>query len=97
MRARWRGYTPPGPEKKNESGHALASGYEGRESVMMIIPSFSESSRPGPFTQGAASSPMVGDSRPLFCFFSFFALVLTDMGADESISKVGFLLEKQPI
>ena len=60
----------------------------------MMHPSFSVSTRAGAFTQGAASSPMTGESRRLcLCFLSFFGL----NPACASPSRTFCLLGMQPI
>lgn len=64
---------------------------------MMIIPSFSDSVRPAPLTQGAAPSAKTGESRPRFCCFSCLDIGLTAMGAGESASRTLLLLGMQPI
>ena len=70
--------------------------YDAR-SVIMMCPSFSDNIRCPRATQGAASSPTMGEGGPLFCFFSFVGLVLACGPSDESASRTLFLLGMQPI
>lgn len=65
---------------------------------MINCPSFSDSSRCPRATQGAASSPTIGEGGPRgFCFFSFVGLALGRKPVDESASRAWFLLGMQPI
>ena len=90
-------HTPPGPAKEKTAG-ALLQHYDVRSDII-IAPSFSESIL-CPLTQGAASSPTMGDSRPFFGFFGFLAFsgfILGRGPVEESPSRTVCLLGMQPI
>ena len=88
-----------GDGEEQQKRDNILAGYDGRSEIMRA-PSFSESTR-WPVTQGGASSPIIGDSRPLFIFFSFFGrgvcVCILAGPAIPSASNTVFLLGMQPI